>query len=223
MSQTVILHVAAAIFVIGFVIRDVILSRAVFAFASAIFIFGFANMSGGFFALVWAIVFLLVNLSVLSRAFRDRFTEPLTPEEKALLAELPGFKEGDFRRLMAVGHWETVSERTQLTEQGVPAANLYYIVSGGATVNKSDHEIEVGNNLLIGEISFSQDVPATATVHAHAGSEMVVWPAKKLHRALKRKSLKASFDELLSHDLAEKLAADELRATQTKPREENND
>lgn len=211
MSQLLVLHVAAAIFIIGFVTRDLILSRAIFAFASALGIYGFANMSGGFFALLWAVAFLLVNLSVLSRAMRNRFTAPLTPEEKALLKELPGFSEGDFRSLMAVADWQTVEEDSQLTEQGVPAEKLYYIVSGSATVNKSGHEIEVGDNLLIGEISFSQDVPATATVHAHAGSELVVWPAKKLHRALKRKSLKASFDELLSHDLAEKLAADELR------------
>ncbi len=214
MSQALVLHAAAAIFIIGFVIRDLILSRAVFAFASALFIFGFANMSGGFFALLWAVLFLVVNLTVLSRALRDRFTDPLSADEKALLAEMPGFSEADFRRLMAICEWQTLDEDKQLTEQGVPASHLYYIVSGSATVNKSGHEIEVGDNLLIGEISFSQDVPATATVHGHKGSEMVVWPAKKLHRALKRKSLKASFDELLSHDLAEKLAADEIRATE---------
>lgn len=215
MSHMLALHLAAAIFIIGFIVRDLILSRALFAFASALLIFGFANIGGGFFALVWSVLFLLVNLSVVSRALRNRFTEPLTPEEKALLAELPGFSEGDFRRLMAIAEWQTVSEEKQLTEQGVPASHLYYIVSGGATVNKSGHEIRVGDNLLIGEISFSQNVPATATVHAHEGSELVVWPEKKLHRALKRKSLKASFDELLSHDLAEKLAADEVRAAES--------
>jgi len=40
---------------------------------------------------------------------------------------------------------------------------------------------------------------------------LVAWPVKKLNKLLKRKSLKAGFDALLSHDLAEKLAADELR------------
>ena len=214
MSQTIVLHLAAAIFIIGFITRDLILSRAFFALASALLIFGIADTGGGFFALVWSVAFLVVNLTVLSRALRDRFTDPLTPEEKALLSALPGFSEGDFRRLMAVASWKTVEEDEQLTEQGVPAEKLYYIVSGSATVAKSGQEIEVGDNLLIGEISFSQDVPATATVHAHAGSELVVWPAKKLHRVLKHKSLKASFDALLSHDLAEKLAADELRSNQ---------
>ena len=77
---------------------------------------------------------------------------------------------------------------------------------------KNTKSIEVGAHLLIGEISLTQNVPATATVHAHQGSVLVVWPVKKLKKLLKRKSLKAGFDALLSHDLAEKLAADELRA-----------
>ena len=213
MSQSVALHIAAASFLIGFMTRDLILSRAIFAFASALLVFGFACIGSGVFALLWSIAFLLVNLTVLSRALRNRFTEPLTADEKALLKQLPGFSEGDFRRLMSVASWTVIDEETQLTEQGVAADRLYYIVSGGATIHKSDHEFEVGDNLLIGEISFSQHVPATATVHAHKGSELVVWPVKKLHRVLKRKSLKAAFDALLSHDLAEKLAADEGRAT----------
>ena len=76
---------------------------------------------------------------------------------------------------------------------------------------KNDKSIEVGADLLIGEISLTQKVPATATVHAHKGSVLVAWPVKKLNKLLKRKSLKAGFDALLSHDLAEKLAADEFR------------
>ena len=154
---------------------------------------------------------LLVNMAVIWASLRDRFTTPLTPEEQALKKEMPQFSDGDFRRLMQPCSWQTLDAPLQLTEQGKPSKTLYYIVSGGATVSKSDKEIDVGDNILIGEISFSQDVPATATVHAHEGSVLVSWPRKKLKRLLKRKSLKAAFDALLSNDLAEKLANDEAR------------
>ncbi|NBR51572.1 MAG: hypothetical protein EBT87_07425 [Alphaproteobacteria bacterium] len=212
MSQFLVFNVGAAVFLVGFLIRDVILSRAVFAVGAAVFVYGFALGNGNFFALLWAVAILLVNMAVIWANLRDRFTTPLTPEEQALKKEMPQFSEGDFRRLMQPCSWQTLDAPLQLTEQGKPGKTLYYIVSGGATVSKSDKEIDVGDNILIGEISFSQDVPATATVHAHEGSVLISWPRKKLKRLLKRKSLKAGFDALLSNDLAEKLANDEARS-----------
>jgi len=212
MSQFLVFNVGAAVFLVGFLIRDVILSRAVFAVGAAVFVYGFALGNGNFFALLWAVAILLVNMAVIWANLRDRFTTPLTPEEQALKKEMPQFSEGDFRRLMQPCSWQTLDAPLQLTEQGKPSKTLYYIVSGGATVSKSDKEIDVGENILIGEISFSQDVPATATVHAHEGSVLISWPRKKLKRLLKRKSLKAGFDALLSNDLAEKLANDEARS-----------
>ena len=211
MSQFLVFNIGAAVFLVGFLIRDVILSRAVFAVGAAVFVYGFALGDGNFFALLWAVAILLVNMAVIWASLRDRFTTPLTPEEQALKKEMPQFSDGDFRRLMQPCSWQTLDAPLQLTEQGKPSKTLYYIVSGGATVSKSDKEIDVGDNILIGEISFSQDVPATATVHAHEGSVLVSWPRKKLKRLLKRKSLKAAFDALLSNDLAEKLANDEAR------------
>ena len=211
MSQFLVFNVGAAAFLVGFLIRDVILSRAVFAVGAAVFVYGFALGDGNFFALVWAVVFFLVNMAVIWASMRDRFTTPLSPEEQALAKEMPQFSDGDFRRLVQGCTWQTLDASLQLTEQGKPSKTLYYIVSGGATVSKNGKEIEVGDNLLIGEISFSQDVPATATVHAHEGSVLISWPSKKLKRLLKRKSLKAAFDALLSHDLADKLANDQSR------------
>jgi len=211
MSQFLVFNFGATLFLIGFLVRDVVLSRAVFAVGAAVFVYGFALGDGNFFALVWAVVFSLVNMAVIWASMRDRFTTPLSPEEQALAEEMSQFSDGDFRRLMQPCSWQTLDAPLQLTEQGKPSKTLYYIVSGGATVNKSDKEIDVGDNILIGEISFSQDVPATATVQAHEGSVLVSWPHKKLKRLLKRKSLKAAFDALLSNDLAEKLANDEAR------------
>ena len=100
MSQFLVLNAGAAIFLIGFIIRDVVLSRAVFAVGAAVFIYGFALGDGNFFAVLWAAVILLVNLAVIWRALRNRFTTPLSPEEQALAKEMPQFSEADFRRLM---------------------------------------------------------------------------------------------------------------------------
>lgn len=211
MSFDIFLAAGGAALLLGFLVRDVTMSRAIFAFASALLVYGGVTSNGDFTFLLWGFLALLINLLVVWQSLAARYTTPLTKAELALQKELPGFSKSDFRRLMKLAKWEAIDTDTQLTEQGKPAKALYYIVSGGATVNKSGKEIIVGDNVLIGEISFTQNVPTTATVEAHAGSMLVAWPAKKLHRLLKRKSLKAAFDDLLAHDLAEKLAADEMR------------
>ncbi|MBL71405.1 MAG: hypothetical protein CML95_07715 [Rhodobiaceae bacterium] len=217
MSQFFVFNFGAAVFLIGFLVRDMVLSRAVFAVGAAVFVYGFALSDGNvfalnnFLALNWAVVFLLVNIAVIWAGLRDRFTTPLSPEEQALKKEMPQFSNSDFHRLMRHCSWQTLNAPLQLTEQGNPSETLYYIVSGGATVDKNNKKFDVGDNILIGEISFSQEVPTTATVLAHEGSVLVSWPSKRLKRLLKRKSLKAGFDALLSNDLAEKLANDEAR------------
>ena len=211
MDPFIFLFLASAIALIGFVVTDLVMSRALFAFAAALLVYAIASGEGGFLGLLWGLAAMFLNLAVIWRHVADRLTVPLSPEENDLARELTAFSPGDFRRLMRIATWRTLDEPMQLTEQGSRADALYYIVSGGATVNKSGKKIEVGDNVLIGEISFTQNVPTTASVEAHEGSVLIAWPAKKLHKLLKRKSLKASFDALLAHDLADKLAADELR------------
>lgn len=211
MGMNVFFIASGLVFLIGFIIRDIVMSRALFAFAVGLLIYGGVSVGMDFLLLLWGFLALFVNLGVIWRDMAARYTTPLNDDEMALQRELPGFTDGDFRRLMKLAKWETLDAPKQLTEQGVPAEALYYIVSGGATVNKSGTEIPVADNVLIGEISFTQNVPTTATVEAHAGSVLVKWPSKKLHKLMKRRSLKAAFDDLLAHDLAEKLAADETR------------
>ena len=79
MSQFLVFNAGAAVFLIGFLIRDVILSRAVFAVGAAVFVYGFALGDGNFFrlnnfiALNWAVVF-VVNMAMIWAGLRDRFT-----------------------------------------------------------------------------------------------------------------------------------------------------
>ena len=187
-----------------------ILSRAVFAVGAAVFVYGFALGDGNFFALLWAVAILLVNLAVIWAGMRPLYHAFITgrasiKKRNAAILQCR-FPSPDEALLAGLGCTPAIDRAGQASK------TLYYIVSGSATVSKSDKEIEVGDNLPIGEISFSQDVPATATVHAHEGSVLVSWPSKKLKRLLKRKNLKAGFDALLSNDLAEKLAKDEARS-----------
>lgn len=202
---------SGGVFLLGFWVSDVIMSRALFACAAGLLVYGGVTAASDISLLAWGTLALSVNLIVIWRHMSARYSTPPSAAELALHKELPGFSKSDFRRLMKLAQWETLDAPKQLTEQGLLTETLYYIVSGAAQVKKGDSEITVGEHVLIGEISFAQNMPATASVTAAQGTTLIGWPSKKLHKLLKRKSLKASFDDLLAHDLADKLAADEMR------------
>lgn len=214
-SSLLFFNLAGVMFVVGFVVADMVLSRALFALGAAAFVYGFAvDDVLNPVAIIWFAIFFIVNLMVIARRVRESFETPLTEAQAALHARMTDFSRADFGRLMAAGQWQTLEADQQLTEQGVVASHLYYIVSGGADIDKNGAQFEVGADLLIGEISFTQHVPATATVTAKAGSQIIAWPVKPLGKLMKRRSLKAGFDALLSQDLLSKMAADSERAAQ---------
>lgn len=212
MDPIYFLHAGASAFLLGFFIFDIILSRALFAFGAALFIYGFAtqSMPAGW-AILWSAVAILANLAVIWRSLSAQFKKPLTPEEQALAKQLNKFSKADFRKLLKITQWQTLDAPLSLTQQGEPTRAIYYLFSGSAIVQKNDTKIEVGEHALIGEISYAKGGPATATVEAQAETVLLTWPLKKLNKAMKRASFKAAFNALLNQDLSEKLAADEAR------------
>ena len=139
MSQFFVFNFGAAVFLIGFLVRDMVLSRAVFAVGAAVFVYGFALSDGNvfalnnFLALNWAVVFLLVNIAVIWAGLRDRFTTPLSPEGKRFkkCRNFPLVPSPNAPLQLA-----NAGAPLQLTEQGNPSETLYYIVSGGDSGQK---------------------------------------------------------------------------------------
>ena len=212
MDPIYFLHAGAGAFLLGFFIFDVILSRALFAFGGALFIYGFASQSmAAGWAITWSALAILANLAVIWRTLSAQFKKPLSREEQALAKQLNKFSKTDFRKLMKITKWQTLDAAMPLTQQGEPTRAIYYIFSGSAIVEKNDSKITVGDHALIGEISFAKGGAATANVEAQAETVLLTWPLKKLTKAMKRASFEASFNALLNHDLSEELAADEAR------------
>ena len=210
--DSMFLHLGALAFLAGFFVKDMVMSRGLFALGAAAGIAHAAGASANIGLIGWLLLFVMANFFVIWRALKARLETPLTEVETALHTRLAQFALPDFKRLMRIAEWQTLIDAKQITHQGAPTDHLYYIVSGSAQVDKSGTLIDVTQGTLIGEISFTQSVPATATVTAAPGTTLVAFPRKKLNRLLRRPRLKAAFDDLLSHDLAEKLAADTQRA-----------
>lgn len=215
MEPIYFLHAGAGAFFLGFFISDIILSRALFAFGSALLVYGLASQTpASGLAIGWAVLAILANLAVIWHSLAKQWATPLTAQEQALGEHFTGFSKSDFRKLMKLTEWETLDADKPLTQEGAPTKAIYYLVSGAATVHKNGADIIVGEHALIGEMSFAKGGAATATVEAQAGSVLLTWPLKKLRKALKRPSLSASFNALLNQDLSEKLAEDEIRRSE---------
>jgi CRP-like cAMP-binding protein len=80
-------------------------------------------------------------------------------------------------------------------------------LDGALEITKSGRAIDVSPGIFIGEIAYLRNTPASATVLAKAGTTYISWPFSILQKmTLQQDSLRQSLTNLLSSDLAAKVA-----------------
>ena len=205
-----IVHLGAALYLVGFLFRDQILLRALVIAGDLVYIsyFYFAPeipLWGGIF---WSVVFTLVNAVMIARILADRTSFRMSNEELRLFGCLGTLSPGEFRQLIKVGRWHTAPEATVLTEENRPLANLYYVLEGGITIEKSGSAPRsIGPRAFIGEVAFLLPQPASATVTVAAGARYVIWDNAALRRQqLRAPSLAIALSSALNKDMALKVA-----------------
>ena len=127
-----IVHIGAALYLVGFLFRDQILLRILVIAGDLVYIsyFYFAPevpLWGGIF---WSAVFTLVNAVMIARILADRTPYRMSDEELQLFSFLGTLSPGEFRQLIKVGRWRTAPEATVLAEENRPLENLYYVLDG---------------------------------------------------------------------------------------------
>jgi CRP-like cAMP-binding protein len=127
----------------------------------------------------------------------------LIPVYKAMGTMEPG----QFRRLMRLGHRHILETDTVLTHEGKKPENLFFIKSGTVIAEKAGTRFRLTAPLFIGEIAYITGAPASATIRAEAGADVVEWHSATLQRATRRKpNLGLALDARLASDLARKVA-----------------
>ena len=205
-----IVHIAAALYLVGFLFRGQIMLRTFVIAGDLVYIsyFYFAPgvpLWGGVF---WSAVFMLVNLAMIGRVVADRTSLPMSSEERQLFNLLGTLSPGEFRQLIRLARWRTATATTVLAEENRPLAELHYVLAGQIAVQKSGTVPRLLEpHTFIGEVAFLLHQPASATVTVDAGARYVTWDRAALCREqLRAPSLGVALSAALNRDMAAKVA-----------------
>ena len=153
LMDSMFLHLGALAFLAGFLVKDIVLSRGLFALGAAAGIAHAASAGANIGLIGWLLLFVMANFFVIWRVLKARLETPLSEVETALHTRLAQFTLPDFKRLMRIAEWQTLIDAKQITNQGAPTDHLYYIVSGSAQVDPVGREALVGLAEVIAEQS----------------------------------------------------------------------
>ena len=204
-----LIHIAAAIFLCGFLFRDQIMLRSLVIVGNCVYVLYYYvvvdhPLWGGIF---WSVVGIIINIGMIAWIMADRSRFGLAAHELALHARFGTLTPGEFRRLMRVGTWHTATNDIVLSEEGRPQRALAYVIEGGVTVAKGDGRIDLEAPLFIGEVAFVTDHPASATATGRAGARYVTWDMETLRKLLLRTpGLRVGLGAALNEDMARKIA-----------------
>lgn len=208
-SPAVLIHLGALLYIIGFLVRDELILRLLVLAGTVMYIlyyFLFPAMPL-WDAIATSAVLGLANLWVLFKIMFERTTFAMSEEELKLYEAFKTLSPGQFRKVLRRAIWHTASGDELLCIEEQPANRLFYLVEGGAMVEKGDKSFPIPSGCFIGEIAFVLDGTYSATVKAKPGMRYVEWVSDELRTSMKKSQpFNNALIALFNRDLASKLA-----------------
>ena len=204
-----IVHVAALLYLLGFLFRDQLILRGLILLGDLVYIlyFYFAPEEPLWGGIFWSAMFTIVNVTMIWLIFFDEVHFSLRANERKLFDLLENLTPGQFRKLLKAGRQEVATSPIAITKENEPLHQLYFIVDGKMTIDKGGHRMVSESKTFVGEIAFLLSRPATATVTLEAGCHYCVWDSKALHAALNgNPALRTALSAAMNRKLAEKVA-----------------
>lgn len=203
-------HTSFLITALSFALRDMMALR-VFAIVSGLIgiAYNYWIPAGPLWLVIfWLSVFIAINVVRIVGIVLERRTVEFTDEEAELRETVfPNFSPVEFKKLIRIGDWEQAGKGEVLAEQGNIIGGLKLLYNGEVIVERDGAEIgRARDGAMIGEISFIQGGPATATVSATKPCRYVAWSGDELRRLLNRNpSMDIAMKHVFSVDLMRKL------------------
>ena len=203
------MHVAALLYLCGFLFRDQLILRGLILVGDLVYILYFyfapeVPLWGGIF---WSAMFTVVNVTMIWLIFFDQVHFSLPANERKLFDLLEDLTPGQFRKLLKAGRQEVATSPIAITKENKPLHQLYFVTDGKVTIGKGGHRMVSEAKTFIGEIAFLLSRPATATVTLEPGCHYCVWDSKTLRAVLNGSpALKTALSAAMNRKLAEKVA-----------------
>lgn len=203
-------HASFLITALSFALRDMLALR-IFAIVSGLIgiAYNYWIPAGPLWLVIfWLGVFIAINVIRIVGIVLDRRGIEFSEEEAELRETVfPNFSPVEFKKLIRIGEWQQVAEGEVLAQQGSIIGGLKLLYNGEVRVERDGAEIgRARDGAMIGEISFIQGGPATATVSATKPCRYVSWPGDELRRLLTRNpGMDVAMKHVFSVDLMRKL------------------
>ena len=138
--------------------------------------------TGDLVTAVWMGLLLAACLALIGRSLYERRKVAFTAEERRMLDSLvSGLSQSRARHLIDQGMWLNGKEGDELTREGEPVENLYYLAEGEARVMSLGRQVGICRpGDLIGELTVLSGETASATVVLSRPSRFWCAPAENL-------------------------------------------
>ena len=202
-------HMSYLLVAMAFLLRDILLLRAVAILASSCNIaYSFGQDPVNLIAAFWQSTFILINVIWSFRLIYERRTVRFTEEERELYQSLfRNFTALEFMKLVRVSRWHQVDEGYVLTKLGEEPTDVMLVYNGEIEACLPDGRApRYRDGTFVGEISFIKGGAATATVRTTVPTRYVSWPKEDLRKLLRRNpSMAATLQSVFTEDLTKKL------------------
>ncbi len=212
-----LIHTANVIYLVSYVMRDILWLRIFTVVAAACLILYFYFLPEPLLTPVyWNILFIALNFFWIARLLHERRPVQLTAEEKQL-CELVFrlISPREMISLLKIGTWQTAAANDCLLAGGSELDKLLLIQSGQACLIVDGVKTQtISPGQFMGSISFITDEIAPADFVALEPTRYLQWDKSSLKKYLtKNPELHAAIQATLSMDLTEKLKASWLQKT----------
>jgi hypothetical protein len=205
-------HFAMLLFTISYLFRDIFWLRffSIVGSSAEIAFFFLVPEEPIWIYIFWNVVFVLLNAGHLLLLARERVTRPLSEEEAELGDTIfQSMSRFEYLKLLRLARWRSVGEGALLTKEGEPVKELILIFDGTVEILRQGSKVaEVKAGQFIGEMSFANGDPATATVRTSTPARYISWEQEDLRSLLRRnRDLQMAMEQVLSKDVVAKLSS----------------
>lgn len=196
--------------VLAFAVRGAIALRvlAVIGAAMQIAFYLFIADTPIYYGVFWKAVTCVVAMVIILLILRERVGRQFETEVRPFAHSLRFLNPGQVEKLIKLATRRVHDDQRCIISQGAKLDELFYLLTGAASVQKDGVPLTIDAGTFLGEIAFISGGAATADVLIEPGSHYLAWPVTRLSQLLaKDDQIDIALRGLINHDLAMKIAA----------------